>query len=190
MTQSNSCDDAVWSRVKIIPFQPGHQVMSTYIDSRRHKLLADTLTLSIGRIPKYFLDDPAEYHLSMKSVSLPLNIIIVEGFRDDDLAREEYGGIISDFIENIFVENYMALPDNKDHVVRSSSREMIAYSGHFWTGTRIRGVLPQKECYDLISILYDAYQVIGKNDLTDEVTDVIEEWLTDNQPCVKFSNKK
>ncbi len=154
-------------------------------DTPKHKQLADVLNVSIRRIDM-FQYDPDKYNHIMKSTAVPLNIMIIENFKDDDLAKKEHGEIISDFLEKIFVEHYTVLSDDEDkgHVTRGPTLDIFDQT----YGNRIRSVLPQKECYDLISILYETYQVIGKNDLTETVTETIEEWLTHNQACVKSAN--
>ena len=133
----------------------------------------------------------------------------IKEFKDGDIiAKQTYGEIISDFLERIFVEYYGLDPNdddiaddegllhddraddeellnNRDNVTRVVSRDF--FGRPYAVG--IREVLPSKECYDLVSILYETYQEVGKKDLTEAVTEVIENWLIDNSTDIKSSGK-
>lgn len=181
-------------------------------DTPHHEKIADLLSRNIEMISSFYDKDPLQYHNNMKSSSVSFNIRIIKEFKDNVLAKQEHGGIISDFLEKIFAEfviDYFYESDNdeddedndeddedndgddgdedkvEDHVTRLEKLDIFgrAYKA------RIRSVLPQKECYSLISILYETYKVIGRNDLTAAVTDAIENWLIDNNTAVKSSNK-
>ena len=75
--------------------------------------------------------------------------------------------------------------NNRDNVTRVVSLDIFGRP----YAVRIREVLPSKECYDLVSILYETYQEVGKKDLTEAVTEVIENWLIDNSTDIKSSGK-
>jgi hypothetical protein len=162
-------------------------------DTPRPEKIVNMITNSIAIINRFKGDDPTAYHRDMKSVSTPLSIMAIKEFKDDDIAKQTCGEIISDFLERIFTEydddDYSSDDEEasnvRDIVTRVVSRDV--FGRPYAVG--IREVLPSKECYDLVSILYETYQEVGKKDLTEAVTEVIENWLIDNSTDIKSSSK-
>ena len=133
--------------------------------------MIETLAQCRDLFDRYHRTEPSKYHCDMKSVSIPLNIMILEEFGAIEFPEKKYGRVVSELIEAIFVENVYDAFDFDDHY------------------PRIRTVLPQRECYKFISMLYNTYLMIGLEDLTIEVNDAIIRWLGDNQPVVKAARK-
>lgn len=156
-------------------------------DTPEHDKLSEILTHSISLINIFHEKDSADYHNNMKAVAIPINVMLVEKFKGNDLAKEEHGEVITDFLEKIFVEYYRVGDGDKCEVVHPSRREKNLYGNY---GTRVRETLPHNECYKLISILYETYQEIGQNDLTSDIEEAIVKWLVENQVSVKSVGKE